>query len=263
MTVRMPLQTKQLIIYYLKKGKTAMRKRQILLDTETTGIRVEDGHRIIEIGCIEMINRKLTGQSFHYYLNPEREVDKGAFAVHGISNEFLQDKPLFHTIAQRFVDFIIDAELIIHNAPFDLSFLNHELQLTKQGFKSVTDYCEVLDTLSLARQLHVGQRNSLDALCKRYGVDLSKRDLHGALLDANLLAQVYLAMTGGQGNFFDAVSEREMTATSEAAFVTPSTLEKLHTPLLSASPEEIDHHQRYLQAMQANGTCLWLHEDKG
>src|SRR5579862_5605163 len=169
--------------------------RQIVLDTETTGLRTEDGHRLIEIGCIEMVNRRLTQTMFHHYVNPEREVEAGALAVHGITNQFLQDKPIFSKIARDFVDFIQGAELIIHNAPFDLSFLNHELGLTQLGFKTITDYCNVIDTLMIARQLHVGQRNSLDALCKRYGIDNSKRDLHGALVDCHLLAQVYLAMT--------------------------------------------------------------------
>lgn len=183
--------------------------RQVVLDTETTGIRVEDGHRIIEIGCLELINRRLTDKRFHTYLNPYRDIEAGAVAVHGITNEFLQDKPAFHLIVDEFMNFISGSELIIHNAPFDLSFINNELQLTRHTWKPVTEYCNVIDTLQMARQLHVGQRNSLDALCKRYKVDNSKRDLHGALLDANLLAQVYLAMTGGQGSFFDMLQSKQ------------------------------------------------------
>src|SRR5688572_27459859 len=168
--------------------------RQIILDTETTGLRVEEGHRIIEVACVEMINRKLTGKHFHYYLNPEREVEVGALAVHGITNSFLQDKPFFKDILKELMGFILNTELIIHNAPFDLSFLNQELLLAQEEWKNITHHCRIIDTLPMARQLHVGQRNSLDALCKRYGVDNSKREWHGALLDAHLLAQVYLAM---------------------------------------------------------------------
>lgn len=234
--------------------------RQIVLDTETTGIRVEDGHRIIEIGCVEMINRKLTGVHFHRYINPEREVEAGALAIHGITNEFLQDKPLFSSVSHEFMNFISDSELIIHNAPFDLSFIDNELMLTKQGFKFVTHYCRVIDTLQIARQLHVGQRNNLDALCKRYGVDNSKRDLHGALLDAHLLAQVYLAMTGGQGSFFDTLTETTSTIAKNTELTAPTTIgnHKLHVS--KATPEEIAEHERYLQDMHQQGKCLWLED---
>ena len=175
--------------------------RQIVLDTETTGIGPETGHRIIEIGCIELIDRKLTGNHFHTYLNPQRDVDEGAFRVHGISTEFLQDKPLFKAIVNDFLQFIDGAELIIHNAPFDVGFLNAELRHAKWP-KRLHDYSSIFDTLVLAREKHPGQRNSLDALCKRYDVDNSSRQLHGALLDAEILAFIYLAMTGGQTNLF-------------------------------------------------------------
>lgn len=235
--------------------------RQIVLDTETTGIRVED-HRIIEIGCIEMINRKFTGKRFHSYINPEREVEAGALAVHGITNEFLQDKPLFNAIAKELIDFISTAELIIHNAPFDLSFLNKELLLTGQNWKTVTDYCNVIDTLVMARQLHVGQRNNLDALCKRYHVDHSKRDLHGALLDAHLLAQVYLAMTGGQGSFFDAMSEGQASSVKDAESQTVARIEKKDLTVVKATSEELTEHENYLQAMLKQGQCVWLKENK-
>ncbi len=235
--------------------------RQIILDTETTGLRVEDGHRLIEIGCIEMINRKLTTHYFHHYINPEREVEAGALAVHGITNQFLQDKPVFSTIADAFIEFVSGAELIIHNAPFDLSFLNNELMLTKRGYKSLTDYCGVIDTLQLARQIHVGQRNSLDALCKRYAVDNSKRDLHGALLDSHLLALVYLAMTGGQGSFFDSMVEKESTNTIQSANNTYSPRQSFNLPVIVANTEEIESHQTYLEAMKKKGKCLWL-DDK-
>ncbi len=232
--------------------------RQVILDTETTGLRVEDNHRLIELGCLEMINRKLTGVRFHFYINPEREVDAGAFAVHGISNEFLKDKLLFTDIAQDFIDFISDAELIIHNAPFDTSFINHELTLTSRGFKRLADYCQIVDTLAMARQLHVGQRNSLDALCKRYNVDNSKRDFHGALLDAYLLAQVYLAMTGGQGSFFDSLAEAKHQNKKNVKANINKIGENYNLHVLLADPAEKDAHEQYLQRMQQKGKCLWL-----
>jgi DNA polymerase-3 subunit epsilon len=193
--------------------------RQVILDTETTGLTTEHGHRIIEIGCVELVNRKLTGKHYHQYINPQRDIDEGAMAVHGISNDFLQNKPYFGDITKEFMDFIIDAELIIHNAPFDVGFINYELKLLKNSWKPLTDYCRIIDTLAMARQLHVGQRNSLDALCKRYSIDNSQRELHGALLDANLLARVYLAMTGGQATLFaeaeaDELSKQEQTETT-------------------------------------------------
>ncbi len=172
--------------------------RQIVLDTETTGLEPQDGHRIIEIGALELIERRPTGNSFHRYLNPEREVEEGALQVHGLSNEFLQDKQRFGEISRELLDFIEGAELIIHNAPFDIGFIDHELKLCNQELGKVEDYASILDTLSLARELHPGQRNSLDALCRRYEVDNSNRKLHGALLDAELLLDVYLLMTGGQ-----------------------------------------------------------------
>jgi len=173
--------------------------RQIILDTETTGLEPELGHRIIEIGCIEVVNRRRTGRVFHRYLCPDREIDPGALQVHGISAEFLRDQPRFAEIAEEWLEFVRGAELVIHNAPFDVAFLDAELALLPEPPGRVADQCQVLDTLALARQLHPGQRNGLDALCKRYAVDNSHRDLHGALLDADLLLEVYLAMTGGQG----------------------------------------------------------------
>jgi DNA polymerase-3 subunit epsilon len=172
--------------------------RQIVLDTETTGLEPSQGHRIIEIGCVELINRKLTGQHYHQYINPRREIDQGAIEVHGITNEFLADKPVFERIAGDFLEFVAGAELIIHNAPFDLGFLNSELQRIEQNHTPLEATSPIIDTLVLARSRHPGQRNSLDALCTRYGVDNSQRELHGALLDAEILADVYLALTGGQ-----------------------------------------------------------------
>ena len=172
--------------------------RQIVLDTETTGLEPSEGHRIIEIGCVELIDRRLTGDTYHQYIQPDREIDAGAVEVHGITNESLADKPRFADIADDFLNFIRGAELVSHNAPFDVGFINHEFILLADCPGSVADHCMVLDTLALARRLHPGQRNSLDALCRRYDIDNSQRDLHGALLDAEILADVYLCMTGGQ-----------------------------------------------------------------
>ena len=174
--------------------------RQIVLDTETTGLDANDGHRIIEIGCVEMVNRRLTGNDFHQYLQPDREIDAGAMEVHGISNESLLDKPRFEEITTDLVDYLKDAELIIHNAPFDVGFLNMELKRCGSS-DTIDSLSTVIDSLVMARQKHPGQKNNLDALCKRYEVDNSQRDLHGALLDAQILSDVYLAMTGGQGAF--------------------------------------------------------------
>jgi len=182
--------------------------RQIILDTETTGLDTRDGHRIIEIGCLELLNRKLTGNFLHFYFNPDRAMDQGAIEVHGISNDFLKDKPRFFEKAEEILNFIKQAELIIHNASFDLSFLNYELSLLDKNFNKnnlniwspIEAHTKILDSLKLARQMHPGQRNSLDALCKRYGVKNTHREFHGALKDSELLAQVYLAMTGGQTN---------------------------------------------------------------
>jgi DNA polymerase-3 subunit epsilon len=220
--------------------------RQIVLDTETTGLLTTDHHRIIEIGCIELVNRKFTGKRYHQYLNPERPVDEGALAIHGLSNQFLGDKPLFNDIAEDFMDFIQGSDLIIHNAPFDIGFINYELSLAKKKWQTVADYCHITDTLALARQLHVGQRNNLDALCKRYKIDNSTRELHGALLDAHLLAQVYLAMTGGQGSLFD---DLKLTDTEERVRQSNMTVTKKARTLviLKACPEELAAHEKKLE----------------
>jgi DNA polymerase-3 subunit epsilon len=170
--------------------------RQIVLDTETTGLDPAQGHRVIEIGCLEILNRRISGATYHVYLNPERDIDAGAVQVHGLTREFLSDKPRFGDVATEFLEFVRDAELVIHNAPFDVGFLNAELTKLQEG--PVSRYCGVVDTLKMAKQLHPGQKNNLDALCKRYAVDNSGRSFHGALLDAQLLAEVYLAMTRGQ-----------------------------------------------------------------
>lgn len=172
--------------------------RQIVLDTETTGLDPAQGHRIIEIGAVELVGRKLTGNTFHVYINPQRVVEQEAIEVHGITNEFLQDKPVFAQIADEFLSFIDGAELVIHNAAFDVGFMDHEFSLLRNGIGTTTDYCTVLDTLMLAREMRPGQKNNLDALCRAFGIDNSNRTFHGALLDAELLADVYLMMTGGQ-----------------------------------------------------------------
>lgn len=232
--------------------------RQIVLDTETTGLEPTLGHRIIEIGCVELVNRKLTGKHFHYYINPERLVDDGAYAVHGISDEFLADKPVFAAIANDFLNFIEGAELIIHNAPFDVGFINAEFKLHGKGFKTVADYCTVLDTLAMARYKHPGQKNNLDALCKRYGVDNSKRDLHGALLDAQILADVYLAMTGGQASLSLAADEpNPNTHTPEIQLKLDANRPPL--PVIYASEEELAAHEVKLNAIDKScgGKSVW------
>src|SRR5262245_48625341 len=192
--------------------------RQIIVDTETTGLEPEQGHRVIEIGCVEVINRRPTGRTFHRYLRPDREVDPGAIQVHGITNEFLRDQPRFEEVAEELLLFIADAELVIHNAPFDVAFLDAELKRLSGPTRRIGELCKVLDTLALARKQHPGQRNSLDALCKRYNVDNSNREFHGALLDARILLDVYLAMTGGQGALtLDDSATAAVNAVAEAA----------------------------------------------
>lgn len=231
--------------------------RQIILDTETTGLRHEEGHRIIEIGCVELLNRRLTGKHFHRYINPEREVEEGALAVHGISNEFLRDKPVFLQVVKEFVEFVKGAELIIHNAAFDVGFINHEFSLAGKTWGRIEDHCSITDTLLIARQMHPGQRNSLDALCKRYFVDNTKRDLHGALLDANLLAQVYLAMTGGQGSFFDAANEAHGSSQVTDNISSITSLEGHKLIVINATAEEISEHEKYLAMLGKKGKCVW------
>lgn len=177
-----------------------MASREVVLDTETTGLESSQGHRIIEIGCVEIVNRRLTGNRFHQYIQPEREIDEGALNVHGITTEFLEDKPRFAEVVDEFTAFIKGAELVIHNAPFDVGFIDAEFGLLNKNFTPVSKICEVTDTLALARKLHPGQKNNLDALCKRYDINNAHRELHGALLDAEILAEVYLIMTGGQSS---------------------------------------------------------------
>jgi DNA polymerase III subunit epsilon len=224
--------------------------RQIILDTETTGLEPTRGHRIIEIGCVEMINRRLTGNHFHVYINPQREIDDGAIEVHGITNEYLADKPLFKDIAQDFIDFVNGSELVIHNAPFDIGFLNHELKLLNSSFSVMNDYCTVLDTLVLARQMHPGQKNSLDALCKRYFIDNSQRELHGALLDSEILAEVYLSMTGGQTDLTLVQKNDYLTANRDKAGIRRLSANRPPFKVLLANPKELEEHAAYLIKMK-------------
>ena len=241
--------------------------RQLVLDTETTGLDPAAGHRIIEIGCLELINRKPTGNRFHVYLNPEREVDAGAVEVHGLSNDFLADKPRFSDIAEDLYSFINGAELIIHNAPFDLGFLNHEFKKL-EGYKSVNESCNVLDTLVMARKKHPGQRNSLDALCKRYNVDNKHRNLHGALLDAEILAEVYLAMTGGQTLLMlepEAFSGAADNRPDGSAFQLELGAERPVLNVIRCTKTEIQEHEALLALIDktSGGQCVWKGQSTG
>jgi len=230
--------------------------RQIVLDTETTGLEPSQGHRIIEIGCVELVNRRLTGNTWHHYFNPDREIDAGAFAVHGLSNEFLADKPRFGELADEFLDYIRGAELIIHNAPFDVGFLDHELSLLDEPKPRVGEVARVLDTLVLARQKHPGQKNTLDALCKRYDIDNSKRTLHGALLDAEILADVYLMMTGGQTRLMlDAEEDAEAGGGEE---IRRARVDRAALPLWQPDDESREAHRAYLEFLaEKAGKAVW------
>jgi len=228
--------------------------RQVVLDTETTGINPKEGHKIIEIGCVELINRRLTRNHFHVYLNPDREIDAGAIEVHGITNEFLKDKLRFANVVEDFMDFTRGAELIIHNAPFDVGFLNHELSLLPGETRNVESNSTVFDTLAYARKKHPGARNSLDALCKRYGIDNSHRELHGALLDAEILADVYLLMTGGQSSLLD---DADHLAGGEQAIVRLSA-DRPRLKVITCNDEERQaHEQRLAKIAKVSGNCLW------
>ena len=233
--------------------------RQIVLDTETTGLEASQGHRIIEIGCVELVNRKLTGNHYHQYINPQREIDQGAIEVHGITGEFLADKPLFENIARDFVEYVAGAELIIHNAPFDLGFLNAELQRLEADRAALETDCPIIDTLVMARGKHPGQRNNLDALCQRYGVDNSQRELHGALLDAEILADVYLMMTGGQTTLqlSDAGAGSDGQSTGGGLRRLPA--DRVQLPVIHATVEEIAAHEVQLEAIarDSGGRVLW------
>ncbi|MHB8255088.1 MAG: DNA polymerase III subunit epsilon [Acidiferrobacter sp.] len=233
--------------------------RQIVLDTETTGLEVAEGHRIIEIGAIEVVNRRATGRTYHQYLNPEREIDAGAVEIHGITNAMVEDKPRFADVVPQLVDFIDGAELLIHNAPFDVGFLNAEIRgALARGcalrVSRIEECCTILDTLKLARSLHPGQKNNLDALCRRYSIDNSHRVVHGALLDAEILVDVYLAMTGGQTALFG-----ETSATFEPVIVDGLPFEGGEPLVIPPSSEELAAHEAYLEALdkQSGGRCLW------
>ena len=235
--------------------------RQIVLDTETTGLEPAEGHRIIEIGCVELVNRRPTGRTFHQYLNPEREIDKAAEDVHGLSNTFLADKPRFADVWEEFLEFVGDAELVIHNAEFDLGFLDAELARLEPAGPDMRSVCGVLDTLMLARHMHPGQRVSLDALCRRYEVDNSGRDLHGALLDAQLLAEVYLAMTGGQAELVLGAEAQTTAAHGDAAGEIRRKGVKL--VVQRATDEELAAHEAALDRLDkaSGGKCLWRQLD--
>jgi DNA polymerase-3 subunit epsilon len=230
--------------------------RQIALDTETTGINTADGHRVIEIGCVEIENRRITGREYHCYLNPEREIDEGAARVHGLTLDKLRDKPLFNDIAEEFLDFIGNSELVIHNAKFDVGFLDSELSIINHDIKSIEKHALVLDTLALARQMHPGKKNSLDALCNRYMIDRSMRQVHGALIDADLLAKVYLAMTGGQDTF----DLEEVSKNDPSTQKMESTRNHLTQILREASKDELQAHEKFLDKMSKDKTCLWRQE---
>lgn len=231
--------------------------RIVVLDTETTGLNPLEGHRIIEIGCVELINRRLTGNRFHVYINPDRDIDQGAIEVHGITNSFLEDKPRFADILGDFIAFIKGAELVIHNAPFDVGFINHEFSLLNDETRALENFSTVFDTLVFARKKHPGQRNSLDALCKRYSIDNSHRELHGALLDAEILADVFLLMTGGQSSLLD---ETEINAQETNALQKPTYSAGKRPPLtvVYCDQQELDAHQKSLETIQkTSGVCLW------
>jgi DNA polymerase-3 subunit epsilon len=242
---------------------SSSRVRQIVLDTETTGLEPERGHRIIEIGCVEVVNRRATGRHFHEYLNPEREIDAGAAAVHGMTLEKLAGKPKFAEIAERFIDFVDGAELVIHNAPFDVAFLDAELgrwtALMGSEPVKIRGRCGVLDTLALAREMHPGQRNGLDALCKRYSIDNSHRQLHGALLDARILADVYLAMTGGQSALALDEAIRAAPAVVAAVVSGPVVVPASALRVVTASAEECSAHDEMMKVISkaSGGKALW------
>ena len=234
-----------------------MSVRRIVLDTETTGLEPEQGHRIIEIGCVELVDRRYTHNNFHYYLNPDREIDAGAIEVHGITNEFLRDKPRFEEIHEQLFEYLSGAELVIHNAAFDVSFLEHEFRLLGRDDLKINDFCEVVDSLQMARRLHPGQKNNLDALCKRYYIDNSQRTLHGALLDAEILADVYLAMTGGQTSLslnFDHVAGQSGSAQNSGA---GELRDFVISPVVCAS-KDLELHRKWLEVLGAD--AVWNSE---
>lgn len=236
-----------------------MTDRIVVLDTETTGLEPKKGHRIIEVGCVELVNRRLTGNNFHFYINPQREIDDGAIEVHGITNEMLADKPLFEEIADDMYSYLKGAEVVIHNAPFDVGFINHEYRLLGSDHANMADWCEVTDTLVMARKMYPGQRNSLDALCKRYEINNSQRQLHGALLDAEILADVYLAMTGGQSSLV--LNEY----TDDHGFENKGFDDnRPRLKVIKATDEELINHQQRLDAIgkSVGGESVWTQLQK-
>ncbi len=232
--------------------------RQIILDTETTGLEPSQGHRIIEIGCVELVNRRLTGNHYHQYIQPDRDVPVDAIEIHGITNDFLVDKPRFEQISREFVDFIKGAELVIHNAPFDVGFINHEFARLGPEWGKVQEQCGILDTLKMAREMHPGQRNTLDALCKRYDIDSSSRTLHGALLDSEILADVYLAMTGGQTLLF-MEAEKDQSASAQSQERALISADRSALRVISASADELSAHASYMELVEksAGGASVW------
>lgn len=236
--------------------------RQIVLDTETTGMNRlgvhYEGHKIIEIGAVEVINRRLTGRHYHVYIKPDRLVDPEAFMVHGISDEFLQDKPAYAEIAEEFIEFISGAELVIHNAAFDIGFMDYEFRMLNRDIPKTETFCKITDSLMVARKLFPGKRNSLDALCDRYQIDNSKRTLHGALLDAEILADVYLAMTGGQTSLAFAMESDTQQVSTESESVQRITRQASALLIIYASPEELAAHETRLDLIaKKGGSCLW------
>ena len=230
--------------------------RQIILDTETTGLETQQDHRIIEIGCVEMVDRRLTGNNFHQYLQPDRKIDAGAISVHGITNEFLEDKPRFADIVEDLISYLRGTELVIHNAPFDVGFLNHELKRLGQQKPLIEEISSVVDTLVMARKKHPGKRNSLDALCDRYAIDNSRRDKHGALLDAEILSEVYLVMTGGQENLLLDGEDSDATDRNHRRRVNFEG----ELVLMQVNGEDMQAHEEYLNRLQqqTDGHCVWL-----
>ncbi len=231
--------------------------RQIVLDTETTGLEPQQGHKIIEIGGVELLNRKLTGRHFHKFVKPNREIDDGAFEVHGITQEFLRDKPPFSEIAEEFIEFVRGAELVIHNAPFDVSFLDYELSQVPRCDERIEDLCKVTDSLALARHKHPGQKNNLDALCRRYGVDNTARQLHGALLDAEILADVYLAMTGGQTVLFANSQHDDLQDENAHEELAPLPHDRPVLRVIVADLVELEAHERMLDRLDGEESCVW------
>lgn len=234
--------------------------RQIVIDTETTGLEIEHGHRIVEIGCVELINRKITNNRFHRYINPQRTVDTEALLVHGITNNLLADKPVFGEILEELLQFIQGAELIAHNASFDIGFINHEIRLSSHSAEPLEQYLTVVDTLALARKKFPGQRNTLDALCKRYGIDTDERKTkgHGALLDAELLAKIYLLMTGGQSNLFSILDSETNVPKTTVDHNSHTQSPKEATKIVMVSSEELLEHNNLLASIaKKSGHCIW------